>query len=300
MPLFLTLLAGAFLLAGALVLRTFGEGWRIGRLLSGARQVSITDAVEMGRHGETAYVRVQGRIDADDPFLDEHGRPLVVRRERVFVQRDGRWRPIAEARREVPFVLRDRVAEIDVDASALGEGLVVIPREAEGRAGEIPERFAEAVDPDLPVRYRVDQVSAVEHAYAVGMPVVAPDGAIRLEPAGSRPLILTTLEIDEAMRVLARGRRGRALTAAVLVALGMASLALALVLTIAPLVFPPAAAAATPTASPAPVGDTRSSGEGPGLVGQPLVIALGVVVLGAAAAGATILYARASTGRSGR
>jgi hypothetical protein len=39
-------------------------------------------------------------------------------------------------------------------------------------------------------------------------------------------------------------------------------------------------------------GDTRSSGEGPGLVGQPLVIALGVLVLGLVSAGAATLYAR--------
>ena len=294
MPLFLTVLGGLLLLAGAWVLRGFGEGLRVGRLLSGARQVSISDAVEMARRGERAYVRVQGRIDADEPFLDEHGRPLVVRRERVLVQREGRWQPIAEVRRDVPFVLRDRVAEIGVDGSALAEGLVVIPRQAEGRAGEIPERFADAVDPQLPVRYRVDQVSAVEHAYAVGTPMAAADGGVRLEPAGSRPLILTTLEIAEAMRVLARGGRARAAAATLLLGLGAACLVLALVLAVTPFAFPGVASAASPSASPAPGGDTRSSGEGPGLVGQPVVIAFGVIALGAVTAAATVLYVRAT------
>lgn len=48
--------------------------------------------------------------------------------------------------------------------------------------------------------------------------------------------------------------------------------------------------------SPSPVvidpGDPRSEGEGPGLVGSPLLAAAGVIVLGVAAAGATLVYLR--------
>jgi hypothetical protein len=39
-------------------------------------------------------------------------------------------------------------------------------------------------------------------------------------------------------------------------------------------------------------GDTRSDGEGPGFVGSPLLVAAGVVVLGALTAGGTLLYLR--------
>jgi hypothetical protein len=52
---------------------------------------------------------------------------------------------------------------------------------------------------------------------------------------------------------------------------------------------------AEPSVSPAPLfegGDPRSEGEGPGLVGSPLLILLGVVVLGMVTAGATILIVR--------
>ena len=38
--------------------------------------------------------------------------------------------------------------------------------------------------------------------------------------------------------------------------------------------------------------DPRSSGEGPGLEAEPLIVLAGVVVLGAAAAGGTLLYVR--------
>jgi hypothetical protein len=61
----LLLLAGLVLLAGGwLVLRTFGEGLRIGRHLAAAPEVTIGEALAMARRGERAYIRVTGRIDA--------------------------------------------------------------------------------------------------------------------------------------------------------------------------------------------------------------------------------------------
>ncbi len=49
--------------------------------------------------------------------------------------------------------------------------------------------------------------------------------------------------------------------------------------------------AADPTASPAS-GDVRSSATAPGLVGDPLFAVAGTLVIGLAAAGATLLYIR--------
>jgi hypothetical protein len=62
---------------------------------------------------------------------------------------------------------------------------------------------------------------------------------------------------------------------------------------------PPLVAAASPEPSP-PGGDTRSAGEGPGLVGAPFLAILGVVALGLLAAGATLLYLRLAGGPDGR
>ncbi|HKY89319.1 MAG TPA: hypothetical protein VJ141_05000 [Candidatus Limnocylindrales bacterium] len=293
----LALVGIAFLGLGWLLLRSFGDGLRIGRLLRAAPQVGIDEAVKMAHRGERAYVRLTGRIDAPEPFVDEHRRPLVLRRERIEVREGERWRRLAEASRHVPFVLRDRMAEIAIDAAALDRGLVVIPRESEGRAGEVADHFETPVDPALRVRFRIDQVSAVEHAFAAGVPTIGPGGTAMLGPGDGRPLILTTLEIDEAMRVLARGRRQRAtLTAGLLVA-GLACLAVALIVSVLPLLLPTAALGASPSPTIAPGGDTRSSGEGPGLVGQPLVIAFGVVLLGLASAGVAVLYARLTRSR---
>jgi hypothetical protein len=298
MPVLFLLLGLGLLISGWLLLRSFGPGLRIGRLLSATPQVTLAEALELARRGTRHYVRVTGRIDAVDPFPDEFGRPLVLRRERVEVREGDRWRAVGEARREVAFALRDRLGEIDVDGAALDEGLVVIPRESTGRAGEIADRFEGPVDPALAVRFRVDQVSAVEHAFAVGVPMLAENGSVRLEAGRGRPLILTTLELDEAMRVLARGQRQRATLAAGLLVAGLACIAIALVLAVAPLIAPATTLGASPTPTAAPVGDTRSSGEGPGLVGQPFVIALGVILLGLVSAGLAVVYARLTRPRA--
>ena len=68
-------------------------------------------------------------------------------------------------------------------------------------------------------------------------------------------------------------------------------------LALASMPLPASAQTPSPTATAAtalPGGDTRSEGEGAGLVGQPVFIALGVLVLGAAAAGVTLVYVRLS------
>jgi hypothetical protein len=73
-------------------------------------------------------------------------------------------------------------------------------------------------------------------------------------------------------------------------------------LLLAVLVLPTPARAASPTQPPSPssspgtvvidTGDPRSNGQGPGLVGSPFAIAIGVVLLGLVAAGGTLLYLR--------
>jgi hypothetical protein len=59
-------------------------------------------------------------------------------------------------------------------------------------------------------------------------------------------------------------------------------------------------ATATLAASPSPdpiVGDPRSSGQGPGLVGDPLFALLAVVAIGVGSVAATLLYVRLTARR---
>jgi hypothetical protein len=61
--------------------------------------------------------------------------------------------------------------------------------------------------------------------------------------------------------------------------------------------IPTPATAATPEPTPDAGGDTRSVGEGPGLVGAPVLAIGGVLLLGIVSAGLTVVYVRATDTR---
>jgi hypothetical protein len=231
----------AAVLLAALLLRSVGPGYRVARLLAAAPEISLAEALAMARQGKARYVRVAGRISSEEEFPDEHDRPLVYRRRRVEVALgSGRWRVLREDREAVPFGLGLRSDYLALDGDALEEGLVVIAREALGRAEDLPPELAASLDPGTPVRLTVEQVSAVEHAIAAGMPRTtagverqagAPEAVLG---AGlGRPLILSTLEVPAAMRVLARGRRRRVVAAAALLVCGLGLLGAAAVALVA-------------------------------------------------------------------
>ena len=94
------------LVAGVFVLRTYGPRYRVGRLLAATRRVSIGEARELAA-GPARYVRISGRIDAEDEFEDDAHRPLVFRRTRLQLRTDGRWVAFEDGRERVPFAVRD-------------------------------------------------------------------------------------------------------------------------------------------------------------------------------------------------
>jgi hypothetical protein len=226
-PLILVLLGLAALVIGAAVLRTFGPRYRVGRLLSTTPMVTVAEAITSA-DGPPRYVRIAGRIDAEDEFEDDAHRPLVLRRTRLEV-RDGRdWRIVDEQRQAVPFQVREGLDAIAVDSEALDAGLVVVPRESVGTAADATGRVPADLPPTTPVRLRVDQVSSVEHAIVLGVPTAGPGGDVHMTTGLGRPLILTTLEPDEAMRVLAGSGSRRPLAAAVCLAGGLVFVTLGL------------------------------------------------------------------------
>ena len=217
----------AALLSAVLLLRRV-PGYRVARVLSSAPDVSIDDAIRAATEGRRRYVRVRGRIASEEEFPDEQNRPLVFRRRRLEVEkRAGEWRTVDDERIGVPFALQERASSIGIDVDALTDGLVVLPREASGFAREVPDIVPPGTPPDAAVRHRVDQVSAVEHATAAGVPIARLEGGAVLTEGLGRPLILTTLEVPEAMRVLSAGRRRTAVAVVVLLATAGALLALA-------------------------------------------------------------------------
>jgi hypothetical protein len=214
------LTAGLVVLAvGAAVLRSFGPSYRVGRLLATTPRVTVAEALSLA-DASPRYIAVQGRIDADEPFEDDVHRPLVFRRTQLQRRTGAGWVAFEDNREAVDFVVREGLDEIGIDSAALDAGLIVVRREAVGTAADIPERAGDEA-PGTPVRLLVEQVSAVEHATAIGVPVRASDGAIRLTAGLGRPLIMTTLEAPEAMRILAEGSRSRPLAAALCLVIGL-------------------------------------------------------------------------------
>ena len=230
---FVPLVAGiAALAAGVLILRTYGPRYRVGRLLATTPEVTIGEARALAGGGPR-YVRVSGRIDADDEFEDDAHRPLVFRRTRLQLHGESGWASFEDRRERVRFEVRDGLDGIVVDDAALDAGLVVVPRESVGTAADVADRVPAGTSPETPVRLRIEQVSSVEHAIVLGVPGLDDAGVPRLSAGLGRPLVLTTLERDEAMRILAEGGRRRPLIATLCLAGGLVLITLALVLAIA-------------------------------------------------------------------
>ena len=230
-PLILVLIVTGFaaLVVGGLILRTYGPNYRVGRLLAATRPVSISEARTLAA-GAPRYVKVSGRIDAEDEFEDDAHRPLVFRRTRLQLRgRDG-WVSFEDTRERVDFEVRDGLEGIAIDDAALDVGLIVIPRESVGTAADVADRVPPGTEPTTAVRLRIEQVSSVEHAIVLGVPGLDEAGAPRLSAGLGRPLVLTTLEQDEAMRVLADGERRRPMMAAACFVGGLGSIALGLLL----------------------------------------------------------------------
>jgi hypothetical protein len=220
--------------AGWLLLRRHGTAWRVGRLLAAAPHRTLEEAVALAAAGESRYVRLHGRIDSEEEFPSEDGQPLVYSRRRLQRHDGHGWQTFDDERLAVPFGLRHQGTRIAIDADALGDGLVVVPRESEGVAADLTESALTGPLPDLsadtPVRLRVERISAVDHATVAGVPRLSADGSVILGPGQGRPLLLTTLEQDEAMRVLAsEHRREVQLAAGLLVAAPVALVVGALV-----------------------------------------------------------------------
>lgn len=219
------------LVAGVLILRTYGPRYRVGRLLASTPEVTIAEARAMAA-GSPRYVRVRGRIDAETEFEDDAHRPLVFRRTRLQLRQDDAWVSFEDGRERVPFEVRDGIEAIGVDDAALDTGLVVVPRESVGVAADVADRVPPGTSPETPVRLRIEQVSSVEHAIVVGVPRLDGSGTPRLSAGMGRPLVLTTLEPSEAMRILAQGERRRPLAAAACLAGGLVLIAIGIVVAV--------------------------------------------------------------------
>jgi hypothetical protein len=212
---------GAALIALAVwASRRGGTRARAARLMAGLAPVSPHEALLAG---DSHYLAVQGSIDAAEAFDDENHRPLVYRRERVLVHEGGAgggqtWRELERVVRSVPFSISDSKSSISIDAAALEDGLVVIERQWEGSIAELAaagRAFRDSTTtelvahlalsaPQLKARVTLEQISTLDRGTVVGL---LRNGALTAGGAG-QPLVLTTLDRREALRILGSASRG--------------------------------------------------------------------------------------------
>ncbi|HEY4190229.1 MAG TPA: hypothetical protein VGM28_07400 [Candidatus Limnocylindrales bacterium] len=221
LPLVIVLAGLALLAIGWILLRSIGDKARVGRILAATPVVPISRALEIARSGQARYVTISGRIDAEEEFEDEHHRPLVFRRTRLEVRKGKEWTAIEDTRQTVAFEIVEGLDRIAIDGDALNVGLVAVTRESEGTAADVPDLVPDDLPGDTPVRLQIEQLSSVDHAIACGTPVADGAGGAILRPGLRRPLIVSTLEAPEAMRLLAVDHRGTTRAVAVLMAAGL-------------------------------------------------------------------------------
>jgi hypothetical protein len=286
----IALIGAVLMVVGLLLSRRTDVRTRAGQLLAGLSPISPTEALRLAAlRGESApYLAIKGSIDAPEIFEDEHHRPLVFRRERVSIADDQGWRVIDDAVRSLPFVISDASSAINIVTADLADGLVVVERRWEGSVAELHAAGREyqspetaglvaaiaASDPTRGARVGLEQISNLDRATAAGQLV---DGELRA--GAGRPLVVTTLERAEALRLLGgegRGRLASSTLALALLALGLLLLLGGIALALASPTLGADATSPSPTPTPES-GDARNGGVsvGPGgLLGLVVMFAL--------------------------
>jgi hypothetical protein len=284
------LIGAALIAVGLLLSRRADVRTRAGQLLAGLSPITPTEALRLAAlRGDSApYLAIKGSVDAAEIFEDEHHRPLVFRRERVSIADEQGWRVIDVAERSLPFVISDPSSAIRIATADLADGLVVVERRWEGSVAELhaaareyqsPETAAlvaaiAASDPSRHARVGLEQISSLDRATAAGQLV---DGELRA--GAGRPLVVTTLERGEALRLLGSERRGRLASSTValaLLTLGTLLLLGGIALTLATPALGADAVSPSPTPTPES-GDARNGGVGVGpggLLGLVVTFAL--------------------------
>lgn len=218
----LSVLAAA---GGLIAIHYSGAEQRIARRLAGARQVRLSELFGMDQL-PARPIRIAGRIRCPDPILNSRGEQLVARHRDVEVLPRGRgWRTIERIRESRGFDLWDHGGSLPVDASQAAEPLVVIPHVWRGTTAELEDRaHLAAVDRlgggPMPARSITRTVSVVERLLLLATVVRDEAGSVWLRPPPGG-YVISTLELDDAMRLLGGPHRRVLLAGYGLLGLGL-------------------------------------------------------------------------------
>ena len=230
--LLLVAVAGAATMGvSTLVLRIAGARPVLARRLAGPRGVKVgllADTASTGRP-----VRVAGRIRCRDPLVVEEERLVAYHRD-VEVRIGGRWRPVERLRETRSFELWDHDGSVTIDPARAAEPLVAIPTVWRGSPDELREphtsgvaRLVERHGAATEARAVTRKIDVTDRLLVLGRPVVEA-GRMRLEPPPGG-FVISTLELDDAMRLLGGPHRRAVATAVIGIAIGVAAFVVGIV-----------------------------------------------------------------------
>jgi len=221
------LLAGGLLLGGFLLARSSGARIALGRRLAGAREHRVGDLADLDP-APGRPVRVVGRIRCPDPIVTARDDRLVALHRDVEVQLpDGSWRTIERLRITRRFDLWDHDGSLAIDAAEAAEPLVTLPHVWRGSVDELTdeghvaavERLRAEGRPPVAARSATRMVSVVERLLVLARVDATAPGVVSLRPPPGG-LVISTLDLPDAMRLLGGSGRGRLIAGSVLRALG--------------------------------------------------------------------------------
>jgi hypothetical protein len=181
------LIAGlAVLVAGVLLLRTYGPNYRVGRLLASTPEVGVAEA-RGWQMAAALCPSTGGSIPRTTSRTTRIGRSSSVGRAPAPTRRG--WVSFEDRRERVPFEVRDGLDGIAIDDADLDTGLVVVPRESIGLRPMWPTASRGHLARD-PGPLWVDQVRR-SNTRSCWASRPRRHGAPRCRPVSGRPLVLT-------------------------------------------------------------------------------------------------------------
>ena len=214
---FLVLFLGAFgllvLASGLTAIRASGASPGMAQRYAGAREHRVGDLLDLTELPQRP-VRVTGRVRCADPIGMPDGEALVAFHRDVELELPrGGWRSIDRLRETRSFDLWDHDGSLSVDPALAAEPIVTIPHVWHGSSSELDDHFSAAVErltagesASVPARSVTRMVSTVDRLGILALVRRGDRGELHLEPPPGG-FIISTLELDAAMRLLGGPRR---------------------------------------------------------------------------------------------